>query len=315
MFGSNWRSRTSTLILAFVVLVAVLAASGVLVSNKWIEIHDTNAAYQKNAENDRKKSAHEIAQACHDLAFIQFRICVASKMEAYYRDQATNEDLQAQQDMAFWAFWILIATTISIAISLVGIILLVRNLKLGIAANNSAQKAIKVSKDIGEAQVRAYVDITAAHITLEATELIQWIDIVPFNSGNSPAANFRWNVEIMIIARGFCKRQICIKNIDESAVNRAAANIPAQARLYSPLSLCLINPFAKQVRDNFEAFGGSFIAHLKITFSYEDVFEIDHSGQTYFTFTTSDINDLSKIGRFELLPIGRISTWDVPETE
>ena len=78
-----------TLIILIFLFIMGFGLLALIASNQWIEIHNANAAYQKNAESDRKKSAHEIAQTCRDLSFIKFRNCVSQKIETYYEDQAT----------------------------------------------------------------------------------------------------------------------------------------------------------------------------------------------------------------------------------
>ena len=94
-FSSPLLSRFSTAILGVAILLLVLGWLGDLVSKQWVAVHNSNAAYQKNAEADRDKSADEIAERCKDLPSIRFRECVRSNLEAHYKDQATNQDLQA----------------------------------------------------------------------------------------------------------------------------------------------------------------------------------------------------------------------------
>lgn len=133
-------ARISTAVLSFTIFIVVMAWVSELVSNQWIAIHEANAAYQKNAEYDRDKSADEIAEDCQDPDVV-FRDCVRKNLESHYQDQATNKDLQAQQDMAFWAFWLLIASAAGIGISGFGVVLLIRSIGLGRDANIEATKA------------------------------------------------------------------------------------------------------------------------------------------------------------------------------
>ena len=179
MFGSN---RIGQLTLALVALVCAIFMAGVmygLVSEQYAKVHQVNAAYQKNAEADRQKTNDEIAQACHGGDFIAFRNCISNKLETYYKDQATNEDLNAQKDMAFWAFWLLLATVLSILISLAGLYLLLDSLR-------QTRRSISDTREIGQAQVRAY--LTCKDATFEITEM--GISVKPkfHNSGTSPSS-------------------------------------------------------------------------------------------------------------------------------
>jgi hypothetical protein len=60
----------------------------------------------------------------------------------------------------------------------------------------SSEKAIAVTRTIGEAQVRAYVSIKSAAIYFGGEAAMPFIDIVATNSGQSPALNFIWAPEV-----------------------------------------------------------------------------------------------------------------------
>lgn len=132
---------TPALIFSTAILLLSLGWIGNVVFDNWVSVHKANAAYQQNAENDRRQSAIEIANTCFNRPIDDFRECVGDNLETHYRDQATNEDLQAQQDMAFWAFWLLATSVIGIFISGAGVFLLVRSIGLGRNANIQATRA------------------------------------------------------------------------------------------------------------------------------------------------------------------------------
>jgi|GEM_PF-6623232 len=98
MSNSNRVQRFAAIAFSIALMASVLGLLGDFVSRHWQRVHEANATYQKNAEYDRDKSADEIAQTCGDLTALQFRECVRNNLEAHYNDQATNEDLQAQQE-------------------------------------------------------------------------------------------------------------------------------------------------------------------------------------------------------------------------
>lgn len=106
-------------------------------------MHETNANYQRNAEEDRAKSAQAIGDACREILAVELVSCLEQHLEAYYQEQATNQDLQAQQDMALWAKWLLFSTGASLVLSLVGVMLLYRTIRQGQFSLQATEKALQ----------------------------------------------------------------------------------------------------------------------------------------------------------------------------
>ncbi|WP_421580086.1 hypothetical protein [Shinella sp. M31] len=133
------------------------------------------------SEDERKKAAEEIAARCNVILdpTETFRGCVAREIEAYEKQANTDNDLKAQQDMAFWAqavFWL---TSLGTLISAVGLAFVWQSLK-------QTRQAILTDREVGHAQVRAYVAIDAQTPVVRP-------DVVPEhtfkirNTGQSPA--------------------------------------------------------------------------------------------------------------------------------
>jgi hypothetical protein len=155
MSERHWSKPTANLLVGFAIFFLAMAWVSQIVLDGWVSIHDANAAYQENAERDRDKSADEIAETCGELSILEFRQCVRSNLETHYRDQATNKDLEAQQNMAYWALWLLIASVFGLIISAVGVALLIASLR-------QTREAINDTKVIGQAEVRAYLVVEKA---------------------------------------------------------------------------------------------------------------------------------------------------------
>jgi hypothetical protein len=111
--------------------------------SEYAKVHEVNAAYQKNAEEDRKRAAEEVAEACERGA-ADLGACVSQHLETYYRDQSTNQDLQAQKDMAFWAAAIFFLGILQFFLSGAGVYLLINSLSQTAKGLNLANKAIVV---------------------------------------------------------------------------------------------------------------------------------------------------------------------------
>lgn len=188
---------TLTLIGATVLVFMVACATGIIIS-QYAKIHEVYAAYQKNAGNDRKQAADEAAQTCDRRS--DLRLCIAETLETYYRDQTANQDLQAQQDMAFWAAALFISST---ALTSAGLLLIWRTLihtrvaathageavVEAKAATKAAQDAVAVTQAIGQAQVRAYIASVTSWISVRHNTNPKCVEtsISLRNFGQSPA--------------------------------------------------------------------------------------------------------------------------------
>lgn len=194
----DWLGDFIFALVALAALVAVVACATGIILSEYAKVHLSNAAYQQNAENDRYAANQEIANACGGLTGPEFSLCVSDKLESYYRDQATNEDLQAQQDMAFWAAALFISSTVLTA---AGLLMIWRTLvhtrraaEYAGAAVLEAKEATKAARDavvaterIGEAQVRAYLSIVESSINVRADGSGVETRLEVKNFGNSPA--------------------------------------------------------------------------------------------------------------------------------
>ncbi len=96
--------------------------------------------------------------------------------------QAMNE---ATQRMAFYALW-------STGFVGVGTCLLIWTLWLTRQANKAAQSVISVTRDIGEAQSRAYLAARAGKIRLDTSTGGVNFTVEVFNFGNSPATDIKF---------------------------------------------------------------------------------------------------------------------------
>ena len=116
--------------------------------------------------------------------------------------------------MAFWAMAMFFAALLGTILTGAGVFLIWRTLeatkRAAVAAEGAvteaknatkaAQEAVNVTRDIGRAQVRAYVTIKSAAIYFGGDDGGPFIQIVAANSGQSPARSFVWVPEIRYLA-------------------------------------------------------------------------------------------------------------------
>lgn len=129
----------------------------------------------------RKASENETAQREKDDLVAQQGMHAAT--------QAMNEATQSMKQ----------ASWVSAGLVLLGTGLLIWTLHLTRKANEAAQEAVKVTRDIGRAQVRAYVNIGAVGIENLAVGETPKVRLDIRNSGNSPAKRVksRWKIAVV----------------------------------------------------------------------------------------------------------------------
>ncbi len=93
--------------------------------------------------------------------------------------------------MAYWAWWIVVVTAIGVPISIGGLYLLVRSL-------GQTRQAISIDREVGHAQVRAYLSFQLPATRLpvgRAPEARFKIN----NTGQSPAYNVRYVADFQVL--------------------------------------------------------------------------------------------------------------------
>lgn len=109
-----------------------------------------------------------------------------------------KRDLAAQEASALWAFWMVLASFLSVLITAVGTIFLYKQIVLTREAvedtgraTDAMRKANEISERIGEAQTRCYLGIKSASVSI-GDDGNPSVTIVVVNTGQSPARKFRW---------------------------------------------------------------------------------------------------------------------------
>ena len=107
-----------------------------------------------------------------------------------------SENANGAKDKAYSDWWMVWLTGI---LALIGFLQLI---VFGLQARRLRQTIVamkelgKEQREIGEAQVRAYVNISSVNMDFFGPEISPRINIVAFNSGQSPARNFIWSATL-----------------------------------------------------------------------------------------------------------------------
>lgn len=142
--------------------------------------------YRQTTHNKQQQAAENIASKCNIVSAPSSLIgeCLKAEIQTYQHQDASDQDLKAQQDMAVWGFWMFVASAGGLALSAIGLVLLFVSLM-------QTRTTIKDNRELGQAQVRAYPyisDVEIGHDRGNGGHL--WISAKIENRGNSPALDF-----------------------------------------------------------------------------------------------------------------------------
>lgn len=170
MSKGYWR----TAIIAGLTLLAAFVVGGYLLG---LQLGKEAGEHQANTDTYAKHAADEIESACFGLDTVAESKCIIRVIEATNEHERAESDLIAQRNMARWALMMLVATVLMAGITAYGVYYV--------------WQTLNVTRDIGQAQVRAYISIKPNHISFlktgSASKFKFVIKCLVQNSGSSPA--------------------------------------------------------------------------------------------------------------------------------
>jgi hypothetical protein len=152
---------------------------------------------------------------------------------------------------------------------------------------SASEKAIAETRRIGEAQVRAYVDISSSEIFFVGLGVLgiqahPMVRIIATNTGQSPARNFIWNPTVQYFSAG-------IGTAPRSLTRELGSNWRAILGVGIPVNqshpaaamiaeMELLKFLRESAGDN-----GMVLVRIRIQFEFEDVFNERNTGDAYFS--------------------------------
>ncbi|MCM2561463.1 hypothetical protein M8756_05865 [Lutimaribacter sp. EGI FJ00015] len=144
-------------------IISVTLGLAVFISGLWFS-WSVFSAYQQRHADERATAAQYYSdttqhgpRACRSIVaetgVLDWLTCLADNISADGSVKQSEYDLKAQQDMAAWAFGMLVATVWLTVITLFGVFFVWRTLL-------ATQAMARDAREIGEAQVRAYISPT-----------------------------------------------------------------------------------------------------------------------------------------------------------
>lgn len=207
MPDSNRRVDTVSTIFAIGALVALCVCAVGIVLNEYAKVQEGYASYQRNADDDRREAIEKTAHACKDRELTALRLCIADQFATYSGQQSANQDLQAQQDMAFWSMWMVVASGITILVTGIGVYLVWQTLEETRQAvvdtsrmTKAAEEANAIAADAHRRSARAYLAVIYGDLTIEKGKKARFAASIS-NYGQTPAREVAL-VSIAIVADG-----------------------------------------------------------------------------------------------------------------
>lgn len=143
----------------------------------------------------------------------------------------------------------------------------------------SGDRSAIMQREIGEAQVRAYVSIKEARIRFDTDEYAHpVVTFLPTNSGQSPARNFIWNIDLQyvgdVVNRSVTFNRKWLEDTGTDIASAADATQTESAHIPG-MSVKLLIEDAHPERD-------FNLVRIKIDFRYTDIFGRDWFDEAYF---------------------------------
>ena len=186
MLKENWAKYGATAVwFSLFLAVVVVVAQGL-----WSLYETYRGDYERNQYRtilERREASESIASSCavFDAPRSIVKQCLEEQLAAYQDRQGADYDLQAQRDMAFWAFWMVILGGVSLIVSSGGVWLVWQSLR-------HTREALINDRVMGQAQTRAYITISTFQTGI-------WLDRIKVeasfvNTGQTPARNIRFYI-------------------------------------------------------------------------------------------------------------------------
>ncbi len=269
MSDSNRGARTP--VVGLIALVAISCLTTLLVADLLDRHRKTVQQYEANSRSHAAHTEYQIENCFSVAEDIGKAECIRKAVDSQGQNERAEADLVAQREMSNWALGMLYVTTLMALVTGLGVYFVWRTLKA------TQQMAID-TREIGEAQVRAYVHFKIEDIDIAAPPGLfkngQWSALPAVvtisgklhNSGQSPARRIVCRYDIQSVHKD--------KTIQVDARFMPAKTLPSATVVPSGESVS--QHFRRQFLVDWAALM-SGVEHIWFIFalSYEDAFEND----------------------------------------
>lgn len=158
MTKPNRNEPTGIIAIAFITFLLIFGLIGFYEGIRFGHSQRAEVEAQKHHEN----AAEYISRTCIDTERPAFDVCVKEAIKTSGEYARAEKDLSAQQNMADWARYMLIATIFSVAVTGFGVWLLKKTLDQGNEISDAALEANRIMRE----EQRPWVDFTVGQGTV-----------------------------------------------------------------------------------------------------------------------------------------------------
>lgn len=198
-----------------------------------------------------------------------------------------RRNLKAQEDMARWAKWMIGVGGAELILTFAGVVLVFRNLR--------------ETRRIGEAQVRAYLNVKNAKLSFYGLHGIPRLTIEVANTGQSQGANIRWRPRI----KAYFGSGMPVQDINHPInwMQRSGIDVSANSAVALPDVIFPQLPFCDYAerfsRVGYRDVPRSVLLQVHIEFRWKDVFNNELADEVFFAGEVTEIIDSADLAPFE----------------
>ncbi|MEP3266419.1 MAG: hypothetical protein ABJM86_08825 [Hyphomicrobiales bacterium] len=155
----------------------------------------------RNIIHNAKEAEQHIEKTCLNREPAEMAECIRHILEATNQHNRAENDLVAQTEMAIWAFWLLIVSTFALAFTAIGVWFIYRTLSItretltqATLTTKAANETVKVTREMGHAQIRAYLSIRNGNYSISGNDIR--FDVCLANTGQSPSRRAKMSCKI-----------------------------------------------------------------------------------------------------------------------
>ena len=280
----------------------MLAGLGISIWSGYDAKREAYSQEKQRANAEQHQTARNIASECavSGAPIDIVAECLAAEMGAYEDSRNTDQDLQAQQDMAYWALWMFVVSAGGFFVSIGGLMLLLRSLR-------QTERAISTDREVGHAQVRAYLTIEPKEPSNLEEGKKAAASLHIRNAGQSPAYNVRYVAGVLIETHPLPPDSGPLIYPDPSQPLRIGSTVAAQGEFFA-------EGFSQRPleRDDLRTAmrGGDKRFYLSCIVYYKDVFGVER--ETVMTAFLDQVGET--ITDLETGHIGRQYGWMIAHT-
>lgn len=202
--------------------VLILLFSGSFGYLAWGELSDKTPHRVSNYYESSKyavSAQNRVTRTCGVVKDASFSECYIKIEQSERENHRAQKDLRAQRYMAIWASIMAIAAVATVGVTGLGLFWIKGTLDASRDAVKSANLAVEVTRDIGEAQTRAYLTFEDVNlsVTYEADQstTLEFIGKVT-NTGQSPASAVESKYKFHVFDAGESNAKISIGEFDSA---------------------------------------------------------------------------------------------------